>query len=66
MTIDVSPKRGMWEHDGVTYEDQLVEFRIDVEDTPQNRTWFSRWKTKLKRRFRQEEIWMVSIPLDVL
>jgi len=29
---------------------------IDVEDTPENRTWFVRGKAKLKRRFRQEEI----------
>ncbi len=66
LTADLYPRRGLWTHEGVTYEDQVIEFKVDVEDTPENRAWFVRWKSKLKRRFRQEEIWMVSIPIEVL
>ena len=38
----------------------------DVEDTPENRHFFLGFKTRLKSRFDQIEIWLTSHPIDVL
>ncbi|MCS3920978.1 hypothetical protein Q2T83_11305 [Fervidibacter sacchari] len=53
-------------HEETVYEDELIRLVLDVEDTPENRNWFLRWKETLKERFRQLEIWMVAIPIEVL
>ncbi len=66
LTIDLHPLRGIWVHEETVYEDELIRLVLDVEDTIENRNWFLRWKETLKERFRQLEIWMVAIPIEVL
>jgi len=39
---------------------------VDVPDTPENRRFFVEWKEELKERFRQLDIWIVAIPLDIV
>jgi hypothetical protein len=58
--------RGLWEYDGQVYKDDLVRLFADVADTPANREWFIRLKERLKRDFRQVDIWMITHPIDVL
>jgi len=58
--------RGAWEHQGALYEDNLTRFFVDVPDLPEHRTFFQQYKEKLKARFEQLEIWIVSHPLDVI
>jgi hypothetical protein len=58
--------RGSWQHAGVTYEDNLTRFFVDVPDSVENREFFIRYKETLKRRFDQLEIWITSHPLDVI
>jgi len=66
LTIDLHPLRGIWVHEETVYEDELIRLVLDVEDTLESRNWFLRWKETLKERFRQLEIWMVAIPIEVL
>jgi hypothetical protein len=37
-----------------------VRFFVDVEDTPENAAFFSRYKEVLKKRFQQIDSWIVS------
>lgn len=58
--------RGTWEHQGAVYEDNLTRFFVDVTDLPEHRAFFREFKEKLKSRFEQLEIWIISHPLDVI
>ncbi len=57
--------RGIWIHEGKRYEDENVRLFVDVEDTPANAAFFREFKTKLKQRFRQIDIWVVSYEIRV-
>ncbi len=57
--------RGIWIHEGKRYEDENVRLFVDVEDTPENAAFFREFKTKLKQRFRQIDIWVVSYEIRV-
>ena len=43
-----------------------VRLTVDVDDTPENRLFFSDFKTILLQRFEQIEIYIVSYPVDIL
>lgn len=58
--------QGSWEHEGVVYEDNLTRFYVDVPDTTDNRQFFVNYKSTLKIRFGQLDIWITSHPLDVI
>ena len=59
------PFQGLWVHQGQTYADQNVRLFVDVEDTAENAAFFQRFKTVLKERFRQIDIWIVSYEIRV-
>jgi hypothetical protein len=58
--------RGMWQHQGVVFRDDLVRVFVDVADVPANREFFRQLKERLKSRFQQIEIWMTTYPVDVV
>jgi hypothetical protein len=57
---------GIWVHEGTRYEDALVRFTVDVEDTPDNRQFFVEWKPTLLARFQQIEIYITSFVIEVV
>jgi hypothetical protein len=57
--------RGLWEHQQQPYADDLGRVFVDVPDTPQNPQFFEEFKDRLKIRFRQIDIWMVSFLIEV-
>src|SRR5947209_6452122 len=58
--------QGTWIHRDVEYEDELLKWTIECEDTRANRQFFLRFKETLKERFQQLEIRIVSHRIDVL
>src|SRR2546426_12435555 len=52
--------RGQWQREGALYLDELVRVFVDVEDAPKNRRFFLEFKTRLKERFQQVDIWLTS------
>lgn len=52
--------RGIWLHQDQSYEEENVRLFVDVEDSPENAAFFASYKQKLKERFRQIDIWIVS------
>jgi hypothetical protein len=58
--------RGLWQHEGRSYRDELVRVFVDVDDTPENRQFFQEYKEQLKVRFRQIDIWMATYLIEVI
>lgn len=58
--------RGIWEHQGRAYRDELVRVFVDVPDLPENRQFFLEFKERLKARFQQIDVWMTTYPIEVL
>lgn len=57
---------GTWIHQGQTFEDENVRICIDVEDTPGTVAFFERLKPRLRKRFGQREIWIVSFEIRII
>lgn len=57
--------RGVWEHAGHSYRDELTRIFLDVADTPENRQFFRDLKETLKTRFQQIEIRITSYLVEV-
>jgi hypothetical protein len=58
--------RGLWEHEGHSFRDDLVRIFVDVADSAENRQFFQELKELLKVRFRQLDIWLVTYPVEVI
>jgi hypothetical protein len=58
--------RGIWEHEGQVYQDDLMRVFVDVPDTEENRAWFQSFKESLKKDFGQLDIWLTTHPIEVL
>ncbi len=58
--------RGLWQHEGESYRDELVRVFVDVPDVAESRQFFVDFKERLKARFQQIDIWMTTYPIEVL
>jgi hypothetical protein len=58
--------RGLWQHEGQSYRDDLVRVFVDAPDVPESRQFFLDLKERLKARFQQLDIWMTTYPIEVL
>jgi hypothetical protein len=58
--------RGIWEHEGTVYRDNNTRLVLDVEDSQENRAFFTALKETLKMRFGQLDIWITSYIVDVV
>ncbi len=67
-SISIQPNviRGIWVHEGTRYEDELLRYVVDVEDTPENQQFFVTFKATLLERFEQIEIYVASYAVDIL
>jgi hypothetical protein len=61
-----APVQGTWVHEGVRYQDESRRIYLDVEDTPENRQFFTEFKLNLRERFEQIEIYIVSYPIEIV
>jgi hypothetical protein len=58
--------RGIWEHEGTLCRDNNTRLALDVEDSQENRAFFTTLKESLKKRFGQLDIWITSYVVDVI
>ena len=65
-SFETQAVRGVWQHEGHVYRDDLARIFVDVLDTAENRSWFVEFKEQLKRDFQQLDIWIVTHPIEVL
>ena len=67
LTVDPHPVEGRWTQSGVTYEDMLLKFIVDVErDTDETQRFFREYKERLKQRFEQLDVWVVAFPIRIV
>src|SRR5688500_5186914 len=52
--------RGVWQHQSQVFRDDLVRVYVDVPDLPETLEFFREYKERLKTRFQQIDIWMVT------
>ena len=57
---------GVWIYEGSRYEDELLRYLVDVEDTIENQQFFAGFKKVLLERFAQIEIYIASYPVDIV
>jgi hypothetical protein len=57
--------RGIWEHAGQSYRDDLIRIFIDVADSPQNQQFFRAFKEQLKDRFQQIDVRITTYLIEV-
>ena len=58
--------RGVWEHEGTVYHDNLTRFFVEVPDLPAHREFFRQFKEQLKVRFKQIDIRVTPHAVDVM
>ncbi len=58
--------RGLWEHLGQIFSDDLIRIFVDVADTDENHQFFEQFKERLKTRFAQIDIWMTTHLIEVI
>ena len=56
---------GIWLHQNTRYEEDNLRLFVDVEDTDENAAFFTAFKVKLKERFHQIDIWIVSYEIQI-
>src|ERR1041384_5857021 len=66
LTFLPQPVHGEWTHQGTHYEEANMRIIADVEDTQENTEFFIELKGKLRHRFQQLEIWIVSYEIRIL
>ena len=57
--------RGIWEHAGQSYRDDLIRIFIDVADTTENQQFFRDFKEQLKARYQQIDIRITTYLIEV-
>jgi hypothetical protein len=60
-----SPARGVWkDEDGSVERDDVVLYEVVVETL--DREWWSAYRERLRREFRQEELLVRALPAELL
>lgn len=57
--------RGLWQHAGQSYRDELLRVFVDVADIPENHQFFHEFKEKLKTRFQQIDIRITTYLVEI-
>src|SRR5437667_12129864 len=57
--------RGLWQHEGKIFRDDLVRIFVDVPDAPENLQFFQWFKVRAKQRFQQLARWLITFASDV-
>ena len=66
LTTSPELNRGVWTHAGHRFEDEHLRVIVDVPPASENQAFFRDFKERLKSRFRQIEIWIVSYDIEVV
>jgi hypothetical protein len=52
------PYTGTWRHEGLLYHEELMLFVVDTPRSDESLDWFLTYKRRLKRQFKQVEIYL--------
>jgi hypothetical protein len=66
-TEDTTSLMGSWLNEkGVKYEDENFSYWVICDENKDTRRFLDRFKKRLKRRYRQEDVMMYCIPIYVI
>lgn len=65
-SADTVPVSGHWLYQDTLYIDTLSRLWVDAPDTRTTRQFFKRFKSTLKGRFQQEDIWITVHQIEIL
>ncbi len=65
-TVDSVIASGHWLYEGVIYKDQLLRYRVDTQNLKKANAFFKKFKTVLKERFQQLDIWITAHDVSVI
>ena len=57
---------GSWKTGSAEHHDENLRLFADVPDTTEHRQFFAELKERLRERFQQLEIWLVTHPVEVI
>jgi hypothetical protein len=57
---------GRWQSGGRAFRDDLIRIYVDVEDSAKVRHFFVAFKKRVKTRFQQLDVWLISHAIDIL
>lgn len=65
--VTISPHTflGVWTYEGQRYEDELIKFVVDVDDSPESERYLADLKQVWLERFQQLEIYITSYPIEI-
>jgi hypothetical protein len=66
VSCETQMTRGVWQHEGHVFRDDLMRVYVDAPDVPESREFFTGFKERAKSRFNQIDIWMTTYPIEVL
>jgi hypothetical protein len=66
LTVAPQTYLGIWVQGDTRFEDEMRRITVDVENTAANRKFFARYKSKLRERFDQIEIYIASYLVDIV
>ena len=58
--------RGQWGYAAEVYRDELVRLFVDADDSEANIEFFVDFKERLKQRFDQIDIWIVTYLIEII
>ena len=59
-----APANGLWREEGKTHVDEVVIFEVLIDAA--DRGWWSAYRTRLERSFRQKRILLMLQPVEVI
>ena len=66
LTVAAQTYLGIWVQRGKRFDEEMRRFTVDVDNTPSNRVFFTRYKRTLRKRFEQIEIYIASYLVDIV
>ncbi|MGQ0636292.1 MAG: hypothetical protein ACT4QC_16885 [Planctomycetaceae bacterium] len=58
--------KGVWQHEGQVFQDDLIRVFVDAPDGRGARQFFKSFKQRLKKQFKQIDVWLTTYPIEVL
>ena len=59
-----APARGLWKGDAGLDRDDIVIFEVMIEEL--DRPWWASYREQVRQRFRQDELVVRALPMDLL
>lgn len=64
-SFETQKVQGQWRHGATLDRDNLVRLVVDIPESEENRRWMKAFQLRWQTRLGQEQLWMISHPIEV-